>query len=298
MDGEVGRIPIVRYLDTAEKARVALGIPSGSGGVDALRGSTNDEFAGRAVVDVSIAVDEAASSESSSGVPPSGFTRARAVCESDHPWVVAEFARTLIVYRDGKRLVERCSSEYPFPRWEERRESRWFMFGEIVRADDGPLTVGSVSIQPWPNGSGAALRGITMELLRAIHPSDIIRDVMAHRRSAEVQPNDQDPRGVGHAFVASDVWLVAPVVEGASRRGRTANVSDVQLGRWSWRYLDLASMGVSIGIHKQLATEFGITPQASREWKRSAVHRKFLAPIPRRVGGRKGRHLPPRETDD
>jgi hypothetical protein len=251
------------------------------------------------VVDGSVALDKAASSETPSGVPPSGFTRARAVCDPDHPYVVAEFARTLIVYRDDKRLVERHCSEYPFPRWEERRESRWFMFGEIVRADDGPLTVGSVSIQPWPNGSGAALRGITMELLRAIHPSDIIRDVMAHRGPTEVQSDDQDPRGVGHALVISDeVWLSAPVVSGASRRGRTSNVSDLQLGRWSWRYLDLVSMGVNLGIHKHLASEFGITPEASRDWKRIAVHREFLAPVPRRVGGRKGRHLPPRAPHD
>ena len=249
-------------------------------------GFTKDEPSAPPAIDMSVALDQISGHDSPlSGIPRSDEVVAYPISDPAHPWLLAEFAANLILHRNGKKLVERQLDDQPHgrPNWSDRGDLRFYYFGEIVHDDGGSLTIGALTIRPWPNASSAAFRGITMELLRAISPSAIVERVAKKPILRRAPEHDQpDQNGIA--------WAIEPILSGAPHRGRYPTISDERLKAYALRYLALSNEGIGRGIHKRLAAEFGITAETSREWTRKAKTRAFLSKDPKDAGraGRAG----------
>jgi hypothetical protein len=283
--------PKVRRLDTADKARSALRIPTGP----------PDDPVEPEGLDPSARLEWQVMQMSGAdtplgGIPHSGIRVAYPIRDPDEPGLLAEFAGNLILHRKGKQLVERKPGN-PLP-WKQRGERRWFYFGTIVREDLGAPAIGSLAVYPWPNASGAGFRGITREVLRAISPTGILRaatEFQVARRAPELD----DP--IGHPGQAA--MRFERVIEGTPRRGRPPSVTDQQLNAYTHHYLSHVKQEAG-WIHQRLAEELGLLGGAaeSREWRRRARDRGFITESePGRAGGKAGPRLEPiepKEDDD
>jgi hypothetical protein len=219
---------------------------------------------------------------------PVSEVRALPVDDPDAPDVVADFAARIVLTREGRNLRERRPGD------RARRGAAvnlwWIAYGPIVRASDGGLVIGALTLAPRDGtgevGADVAL-GVTGEVLRALAPAKILAEAVAYlRRTAAWLDSAEQLRG--RPAPEPQKRALARV---AAARTRPARVPDDELAWLAARYVVLFRRGVRRPI-PQLAAEFGLTREQVRDRVHRAREREFLSPGRRgRAGGEPGPRL-------
>lgn len=207
--------------------------------------------------------------------PPSSELRAVVVEDREQPSLVAEWAmRIILVRRADGRLVER--------KRERLRKSamvnQWFIaWGSIIRARDGGLVLGSLSISPRLDDSAErsdVASGISAELLRVLSPARIVSDTVAYLNRIDRGLRLIEAAG-GRAAPDAQKRAHARLRQG---RARPARVPDDEIAALASRYVTLYRRGIRRPL-AQLADEFGITVTQARDRIHRARHElDYLSP--------------------
>ena len=215
--------------------------------------------------------------------------------DPDEPEVVADFAARIMLTRDRGTLRERRPGD------RTRRAAAanlwWITWGPIVRASDGGLAIGSLSIAPHRRSAeeqGDVALGVTGEMLRVIAPAKILADAVAYlRRTA-------------HWLGAAESLGHPPAPEAQKRalsrvtaaRTRPARVSDDELAAIAARYVQLFTRGVRRPL-PQLAAEFGLNHAQARDRVYRARQKDYLSSGTQgKAGGEPGPRLLERQQSD
>ena len=198
---------------------------------------------------------------------PSGLrVEAYPVDDADQPYVLAEFAALLAVRRDRGRLVEVGRGDRLT--LAELGNALWVMLGPLVRASDGSLTIGALTIGPVFDDQlsrpGDVALGITVDLLRVVSPARILSAATAQLRQNAHWIRIAERLGKGPVPEWQREALAR--IEGAHLRAYVGD--DDQLRALACSYLWLCQSGQRRPL-PILASWFGLT----REQARDQIHR-------------------------
>lgn len=232
------------------------------------------------------------------GAPPSvpvSDVRAIAVDDAREPAVVADFAARIMLTRSGTTLRERRPGD------RTRRAAAanlwWIAWGPIVRASDGGLVIGSLSIAPHQRSAREATDvalGVTGELLRALAPAKILADAVTYLRRTTHWLDVAESQGHPAAPEAQKRALARV----AGSRTRPARVSDDELAGIAARYVQLFRRGVRRPL-PQIAAEFGLSHPQARDRVHRARQRGYLSPGTQgKAGAEPGPRLLERQQSD